>query len=229
MPKNWGPQDIFWQREANQRRGKRKEERKRTGNSVVSKVKKREAHFEVKIHKTPHVRCTFGSSDLEKEHAVVAGCIFRSQNVQNLGVWIICGGSDVASLRFRSLNYIKNSTTLQYITLHYIPHYTTVHYTIYYTPRHYNTLHYTLLYTTLPYITLHVTLHTLQYITLHYTLQHYNYNYSRAADLHNHTPLHSITLHYITLHYIPLHSTTLHYITLHYTEWHCTTDRQVDR
>ena len=43
----------------------------------------REAHFEVKMHKTPHVRCTFWSSDLEKEHAVVAGSIFRSQNVQN--------------------------------------------------------------------------------------------------------------------------------------------------
>ena len=43
----------------------------------------REAHFKVKMHKTPHVRATFGSSDVEKEHAVVARSTFRSQNVKN--------------------------------------------------------------------------------------------------------------------------------------------------
>ena len=32
----------------------------------------REAHFEVKMLKTPGVRTTFGGSDVEKEHAVVA-------------------------------------------------------------------------------------------------------------------------------------------------------------
>ena len=39
----------------------------------------REAHFEVKMYKTPHVRATFGSSDVEKVHAVVARSTFRSQ------------------------------------------------------------------------------------------------------------------------------------------------------
>ena len=43
----------------------------------------REAHFEVKMLKTPGVRTTFGSSDVEKVHAVVARSPFRSQNVQN--------------------------------------------------------------------------------------------------------------------------------------------------
>ena len=43
----------------------------------------REAHFEVKMYKTPHVRATFGGSDVEKVHAVVARSTFRSQNVQN--------------------------------------------------------------------------------------------------------------------------------------------------
>ena len=43
----------------------------------------REAHLEVKMYKTPHVRATFGSSDLEKVRAVVARSTFRSQNVQN--------------------------------------------------------------------------------------------------------------------------------------------------
>ena len=43
----------------------------------------REAHFEVKMYKTHHVRATFGGSDVEKVHAVVARSTFPSQNVQN--------------------------------------------------------------------------------------------------------------------------------------------------
>ena len=43
----------------------------------------REAHFQVKMHKTPQHRTTFGSCDVEKVHAVVARRTFRSQNVQN--------------------------------------------------------------------------------------------------------------------------------------------------
>ena len=41
------------------------------------------AHFEVKMCKTPGVRTTFGSCDVEKVHAVVARSTFPSQNVQN--------------------------------------------------------------------------------------------------------------------------------------------------
>ena len=36
----------------------------------------REAHFQVKMYKAPHVRATFGSSDVEKVHAVVARSTF---------------------------------------------------------------------------------------------------------------------------------------------------------
>ena len=43
----------------------------------------REAHFQVKMYKTPPLRTTFGSCDVEKVHAVVARSTFRSQNVQN--------------------------------------------------------------------------------------------------------------------------------------------------
>ena len=43
----------------------------------------REAHFEVKMYKTPHVRATFGGSDVEKVRAAVARSTFPSQNVQN--------------------------------------------------------------------------------------------------------------------------------------------------
>ena len=145
----------------------------------------REAHFEVNMCKTPHVRTTFGSSDIEKVHAVVAPSTFRSQNVKNTRGSDRLGGSDVASLRF---------TTLHYITLHYTPlHYTTLHYT---------TLHYT----TLHYITLHST-------TLQLQLRLHNYTPLHSTTL-NHTTLHYITLHYTTFHYTPLHYITLHYITL---------------
>ena len=116
----------------------------------------REAHFEVKMYKTPHVRATFGGSDVEKVH-VVARSTFRSQNAENtpasdhfsklrcrksahrcgvkmyktLGFRTTFGGSDVAS---------PQDTTLQDITLHYTPvHYITLHYT----PVHSATLNYT--------------------------------------------------------------------------------------
>ena len=182
----------------------------------------REAHFEVKMYKTPHVRATFGGSDLEKVHAVVAGSTFRSQNVQNTR------GSDYfwrfrcrfASLRVIALLYTLHYTTVQYTTLHFTTlqlqlqnytttlHYTPLHYinyntlrhiTLHSTTLHYTTSHNTIHSTTLHYITLHYTLHTLQYITLHYTPQHYNYNY-RTTQLHSTT--HRYTkLHYATLHY----------------------------
>ena len=91
----------------------------------------REAHFEVKMYKTHQVRTTFGGSDVEKVHAVVARSTFRSQNVQN--TW----GSD-HFWRFRC-----RFASLHYITLHYTPlHYRTLHYTTFqYTTLHYVTLH----------------------------------------------------------------------------------------
>ena len=46
----------------------------------------REAHFEVKMYKALHVRATFGGSDVEKVHAVVARSTFRSQKCKKLRV-----------------------------------------------------------------------------------------------------------------------------------------------
>jgi len=43
----------------------------------------REAHLQVKKLKTPHVRSTFRSCDVEKVHAVVPRSTPRSQNAQN--------------------------------------------------------------------------------------------------------------------------------------------------
>ena len=108
----------------------------------------REAHFEVNMSKTPQLRTTFGSWDVEKVHVVVARSTFRSQNVKNTR------GSD-HFWRFRC-----RFASLHYTTLHYI----------HYTALHTSTLHYiTLHYTTLHYLPLHFT-------TLHSTPLHYNYN-----------------------------------------------------
>ena len=179
----------------------------------------REAHFRVNMFKTLGVRTTFGGSDVEKVHAVVARSTFRSQNVKNTR------GPD-HFLRFRCRFASLHYTTLHYTTLHYTTlHYTTLHSAtlqlqlhnyIHYTPLHSTTLNYT----TLRYTTLHYT--TLPSTTLHYTPLHYT-----PLQLHNYTPLHSTTLHYTklhytTLHHTTLHSTTLHYITLHYTAFHYT-------
>ena len=43
----------------------------------------REAHFQVKMCKTPHARATFWRSDVQKWHAAVARSTFARQNVQN--------------------------------------------------------------------------------------------------------------------------------------------------
>ena len=43
----------------------------------------REAYFQVKMYKTHHSRTTFGSSDVEKVHALVARSTFRSEHVKN--------------------------------------------------------------------------------------------------------------------------------------------------
>ena len=55
----------------------------------------REAHFQVKMFKTRHVRTTFGSCHVEKVHAVAAWSTFRSQKCQNLGVLSLFWRSDV--------------------------------------------------------------------------------------------------------------------------------------
>ena len=138
-----------------------------------------EAHFQVKMYKTPHVRTTFGSSDVEKVHAVVARSTFPSQNVQNTTCsrhfWKF-------RCRFASLHY----TTLHYTTLHYNHNYTTTQLhstTLHYTELHSATLHYTKLHsTTLHYLPLHFT--TLHCTTLHST------TLQLQLQLHNYTPLH---------------------------------------
>ena len=58
----------------------------------------RKADLEVKMHKTPHVRSTFGSSDVENMHAVVAKSTFGSENVKSCSPRSTFRRSDVAKL-----------------------------------------------------------------------------------------------------------------------------------
>ena len=155
----------------------------------------REAHFEVKMLKTPGVRTTFEGSDVVSRGRRKGLCTLSKVRKK----WRFCNifnyNHHYTTLHSNTLQY----TTLNYTQLHYTTfHYTTLHYTtllsttLHYTTLRYIKLHYiTLHYTTLHYTTLPST--TLHYITLHYTPQHYNYNYTT------------------TLHYTPLHSTALNH------------------
>ena len=180
----------------------------------------REAPFEVKMYKTPHVRATFGGSDVEKVHTVVARSTFRSQHVKSTRgsdhFWKLrCRKSarrwreahfEVKLLKtpgFRTTFGGSDVASLRFASLHY----TTLHYTT----LHSTTLHYTTLHST----TLQLQLHN--YTT---TLHHTKLHYTTLFILHP-TTLHNTTLHYI--HYLPLHFTKLHYTTLHYTTTTTTT------
>ena len=165
----------------------------------------REAHFEVKMHKTHHGRTTFGSWDVEKVHAVVARSTFPSQNVKNTRgsdhFWKLrcrksahrCGAKHISKSKcekhqgFGPLLEVQMSLRVPGARdcapcqkwakrEGFVSFSTTTTTTPHCTPIHYTTLQ----------LQLH----------LHYILLHY-------------TPLRSTALNYTQLHY-----TTLHYITL---------------
>ena len=141
----------------------------------------REARFQVKMYKTPHVRATFGGSD-------VPSLRFTTLHYTTL---------HYLPLHYTTLQLHNYTTTqLHNYTTTQLHNYTPLHFTtLHYTKLHYTTLHYTPLHsTTLNYTTLH-------YIPLHYTPLHY-------ITLH-YLPLHSTTLNYTTLNYITLHYFTL--------------------
>ena len=211
----------------------------------------REAHFQVKMYKTHHVRTTFGGSDVDfrksarrcgAKHISKSKCTKHTMFGPLLAVQML--------LRLTRLHYITlHFAALHYITLYTLHYYTSQHYRLQlqlrnYSPLHSTTLHYTKLHcttlSTLHFATLHdTTLHyttntttptqlhstTLHYTTLHYTTLPYTTLHSTTLQLklHNYTPLHYTTLHYTTLHYTRPHYTTLHYATLHYLPLHFTT------
>ena len=170
----------------------------------------REAHFQVKMYKTHHCRTTFGSSDVEKVHAVVALSTFPSQNVQNTP------GSDHfwkfrcrKSARRCGAKHISKSKCTKH---HMFAPLLEVRMSKKCTPL-WREGHFEVKMLKTPWVrttfggsdvaSLQYT--TLQDITLHYT-----------------------PVHYITLHYTPVHSTTLNYTTPHYITLNDTAT-QIDR
>ena len=158
----------------------------------------REAHFQVKMYKTPQDRTTFGSCDVEKVHAVVARSTFRSQNVKNtrgsdhfwkLRCWKSarrCGATHISKSKctkhtmygpfleveksFRVAGARDCGPCQKWAKREgFVAFSTTTTTTLHYTPIHYTTLQ----------LQLHFT--TLHYITLHSTTLHFTYTY---------TPLH---------------------------------------
>ena len=154
----------------------------------------REAHFQVKMYKTPGVRTTFGSCDVEKVHAVVARSTFPSQNVQNTPgpdhFWQLrcrksarrCGAKHISKSKCTKHTMLGPLLEVQ-MSKKCTPLWREGHFEV----KMYKTLGVRTTFgasdvASLNYTTLHST-------TLHYTPQHYNYNYTT------------------TLHYTPLHST----------------------
>ena len=105
---------------------------------------RREAHFEVKMLKTPGVRTTFGGSD-------VASLRFTTIHYITLHYTTL----HYTTLHYTTLHNTTTTTQLHSTTLHCTKlHYTTLHSTtLHYTPLHYTTS--TLPSTALDYITLH--------------------------------------------------------------------------
>ena len=170
----------------------------------------REAHFQVKMYKAHHCRTTFGSSDVEKVHAVVARTTFPSQNVQNTPgsdhFWKFrcrksarrCGAKHISKSKCTKHHMFAPLLEVR-MSKKWTPLWREGHFEVKMlkTPGVRTTfggsdvasLQYT----------------TLQDITLHYT-----------------------PVHYITLHYTPVHSTTLKYTTPHYMTLNDTAT-QIDR
>ena len=146
----------------------------------------REAHLEVKMLKTPRVRTTFGSCDVEKVHAVVARSTFRSQNVQNTSVW-----EDFWKLRCRKsarrcgAKHISKSKCTKHTMYGPLLEVEKVHAV--------------------------VARSTFRSQNVKNTKGSDHFWRFRCGC----ASLHYTTLHDTTLHYTPLHSTTLHYTPLH--------------
>ena len=156
-----------------------------------------EAHFQVKMYKTPQLRTTFGSCDVEKVHAVVARSTFPSQNVQNTPgpdhFWQLrcrksarrCGAKHISKSKCTKHHMFAPLLEVQ-MSQKCTPLWRGAHFQVKMlkTPGVRTTFGgsdvASLRFTRLHYTPLH-------YITLHYTTLHYNYNYT--TTLH-YTPLH---------------------------------------
>ena len=151
----------------------------------------REAHFEVNMYKTPQLRTTFGSCDVEKVHAVVAQSTFPSQNVRNTPFsdhfWKLRCVEKVHAVVARSTFPSQNAQN---------------------TPRsdHFWKLR----------CRKSARRCGAKHISKSKCTKHTTFGPLLEVQMSlRFTTIHYITLHYTTLHYTPLHSTTFHYTPLH--------------
>ena len=207
----------------------------------------REAHFEVKMYKTHHVRTTFGSCDVEKVHAFVAWSTFRSQNVQNTPCsdhfWKLrcrksarlCGAKHIS--KSKCTKHTMFGPLLEVaMSKKCTPLWREAHFEVkMYKAHHVRTTFWgsdvaargrrkglctlSKVSKTLGFCSIFNYNH--HYTTLHSNTLHYTTTTS-TPSLHS-TTLHSTTLHCTQLHSITLHYTPLHYTTLHYTTLPSTT------
>ena len=200
---------------------------------------RREVHFQVKMHKTPGFRTTFGSCDVEKVHAVVARSTFPSQNVQNTPgpdhFWKLrcrksarrCGTKHISKSKRTKHTMLGPLLEVQ-MSKKCMPLWREAHFEV-------------KMYKTLGVWTIFggSDVEKVYAIVARSTFPSQNVQNTRGSDhfwsfrcrftkLH-YTPLHYTPQHYnynyttTQLHYTPLHSTTLNYTTLHYTKLHYTT------
>ena len=213
----------------------------------------REARFQVKKLKTPHVRTTFGSRDVEKVHAVVARSTFRSQNVQNTPgpdhFWKLrcrksarrCGANHIS--KWKCTKHTREGPLLAVeMSKKCTPLWREAHFEVKMlkTPgvrttfggsdvlsrgRRKGLCTLSKVSKTCGFCSIFNYNH--HYTTLHYTTLHYttlHYTTPHSTTLHyNYTTFHYTTLHSTTLRSITLHYTTLHYTPLRYTTFHYTT------
>ena len=170
----------------------------------------REAHFQVKMYKAPHVRATFGGSDVEKVHAVVARSTLRSQNVQNTTCsrhfWRFGCPKSARSCGAKHIS--KSKCTKHHMFAPLLEVRMSKKCTPLWREAH-----------------LEVKMYKAHQVRT-------TFGGSDVASLQD-TTLQDITLqytpvHYITLHYSPVHSTTLNYTTPHYITLNDTAT-QIDR
>ena len=207
----------------------------------------REAHLQVKMYKAPGSRNTFGSWDVEKVHAVVAGSTFPSQTVQNTPrsdhFWKLrcrksacrCGAKHIS--KWKCAKHTSSGPLLEVkMSKKCTPLWHEAH------SKSKCTKH--TMYG--PFLEVQISFRVagardcglcqkwakregfVAFLTTTTTTLHYTPIHCTTLPLQLQLHLHYILLHYTALnytqlHYITLHYTTLRYTTLHYTTLHYTT------
>ena len=195
----------------------------------------REARFQVKIYKTPGVRTTFGSWDVEKVHAVVARSTFPSEKVQNTSAsdhfWKLrcrksarcCGAKHISKSKCTKHTILGPLLEVE-MSKKCTPLWREAHFQVKsvknwrsrttFGGSNVEKVHAVAAGSTFP----------SQNVKNTRVSDHFWRFRCRFASLH-YTTLHYTTLHYTTLHYTTFHNTTTTTTQLHYTttQLHCTT------